>query len=65
MCKSKAEVWFYEAIEKTATPQGDTSRIYLPRHWAGKKVRIFLLEEAERKKYNNKIKSSQESGNSN
>ncbi len=60
MCKSKAEVWFYEAIEKTAAPQGDTARIYLPRHWGGKKVRIFLLEEAERKSYNKKLEKSQE-----
>jgi len=52
-------MWFYEAIEKTATPQGDTSRIYLPRHWGGKKVRIFLLEEAGRKTYNKKFKSGQ------
>lgn len=35
----------YETIEKTAKPSGNTSRVYVPKNWEGKKVMVILLEK--------------------
>ena len=34
----------YEAVEKTATKGGNSARIYVPKQWEGKKVKVILLE---------------------
>ena len=34
----------YEAVEKTAMLGGNSARIYVPKHWIGKKVRAVLIE---------------------
>lgn len=34
----------YDTREKTVERQGNSGRVYLPRAWIGKKVRIFLVE---------------------
>jgi len=34
----------YEAVEKIATKGGNSSRIYVPKQWEGKKVKVILLE---------------------
>ncbi len=34
----------YEAVEKTAVKGGNSSRIYVPKSWEGKKVKAILLE---------------------
>lgn len=34
----------YEAIEKIATKGGNSARIYVPKQWEGKKVKVILLE---------------------
>jgi putative transposon-encoded protein len=34
----------YEAVEKTAQCGGNSARIYVPKHWQGKKVKAVLLE---------------------
>ena len=34
----------YEIVEKTAEVGGNSARIYVPKHWIGKKVRAVLLE---------------------
>ena len=34
----------YEVIEKIADQGGNSARIYVPKHWMGKKVRAVLLE---------------------
>ena len=34
----------YEVIEKKAERGGNSTRIYLPKHWIGKKVRAVLIE---------------------
>ena len=34
----------YEVVEKTAEIGGNSARIYVSRHWIGKKVRAILIE---------------------
>lgn len=34
----------FEVVEKTAEKGGNSSRIYVPKHWQGKKVRAVLIE---------------------
>ena len=34
----------YEAIEKIATKGGNSARVYVPKQWEGKKVKVILLE---------------------
>ncbi len=35
----------YEAVEKIAHAGGTSARIYVPKHWQGKKVKAVLLEQ--------------------
>ena len=35
----------YEVLEKDVKPSGSSSRIYLPKHWEGKKAKAILVEE--------------------
>lgn len=35
----------YEALEKVAQAGGNSARIYVPKHWKGKKVKVILLEK--------------------
>lgn len=35
----------YEVVEKRAEQGGNSARIYVPRHWLGKKVRAILIEK--------------------
>jgi putative transposon-encoded protein len=34
----------FEAVEKVAQAGGNSARIYVPKHWQGKKVKVVLLE---------------------
>jgi len=34
----------YEAIEKTAKYSGNGAQIYVPKHWANKRVKVVLIE---------------------
>jgi len=34
----------FEVVEKTAKLSGNGAQIYVPKHWAGKKLRVVLLE---------------------
>ena len=34
----------YEVVEKKAELRGNSARIYVPKHWIGKKVRAVLIE---------------------
>lgn len=34
----------YEVVEKKAELGGNSGRIYVPKHWIGKKVRAILIE---------------------
>ena len=35
----------YEAVEKVAQAGGNSARLYVPKHWKGKKVKAILLEK--------------------
>lgn len=35
----------YEIIEKVAMLTGNGARIYVPKNWAGKKIRAVLIEQ--------------------
>ena len=35
----------YEAVEKIAQEGGNSARIYVPKHWQGKKVKAVLIEK--------------------
>ena len=35
----------YEVVEKTAEAGGNSARIYVPKHWLGKRVKAVLIEE--------------------
>ena len=35
----------YEAVEKVAQVGGNSARVYVPKHWKGKKVKVILLEK--------------------
>lgn len=36
----------YKVLDKVArSPSGNSARIYVPKSWAGKKVRVLLLEK--------------------
>ena len=34
----------FEVVEKVADAGGNSARIYVPKHWIGKKVRAVLIE---------------------
>ena len=34
----------YEVIEKRATKGGNSARVYVPKQWEGKTVKVILLE---------------------
>ncbi len=34
----------FEAVEKVAQAGGNSARIYVPKNWQGKKVKVVLLE---------------------
>jgi len=40
----KIELEGFEVVEKTAVKGGNSSRIYVPKKWEGKKVRAVLIE---------------------
>ena len=40
----KMEMRGYEAVEKVAQAGGNSARIYVPKHWQGKKVKAVLIE---------------------
>lgn len=41
----KMEMLGYEVVEKVAMPSGNSSRVYLPVSWRGKRVRAVRLEK--------------------
>lgn len=42
----KIEVQAYQVVEKTVKSSGNSGRVYVPKEWVGKKVKVFLLEPA-------------------
>lgn len=43
----KIEVEAYEALEKTVTASGNSGRVYAPKEWIGKRVKLLLLDSLE------------------
>lgn len=35
-----------QIIEKTVKPSGNSGRVYLPKDWIGKRVKVVLLESS-------------------
>ena len=35
----------FEALEKVAQAGGNSARVYVPKHWEGKKVKVVLHEQ--------------------
>ena len=35
----------YEAVEKVAQAGGNSARVYVPKAWQGKKVKVILLDK--------------------
>lgn len=46
----KVEVQAYQVVEKTVKTSGTSGRVYVPKEWVGKKVKVFLLEPATEEK---------------
>jgi putative transposon-encoded protein len=40
----KIQMEGFEVVEKVADKGGNSARIYVPKHWIGKKVRAVLVE---------------------
>ena len=40
----KMQMEGFEVVEKVADKGGNSARIYVPKHWIGKKVRAILIE---------------------
>lgn len=38
----------YEVVEKKVKSSGNSGRVYLPKDWIGKKVKILLIETVDR-----------------
>jgi putative transposon-encoded protein len=41
----KIEVKGYEVIEKRVNATGSSGRVYVPKKWVGKRVKVILLEK--------------------
>lgn len=41
----KIEVQAYQVVEKTVKLSGNSGRVYVPKEWVGKRVKVFLLEQ--------------------
>lgn len=35
---------FFEIVEKTVKPEGNSGRVYVPKSWVGKRVKVVLIE---------------------
>ncbi|MBU0471114.1 MAG: DUF2080 family transposase-associated protein [Nanoarchaeota archaeon] len=41
----KMQMEGYEVVEKKAERGGNSARVYVPKAWIGKKVRVVLIEQ--------------------
>jgi len=48
MAKVKITIEGYEVIEKTVKGGGNSGRVYLPKFWIGKRVKIILLDRVNK-----------------
>jgi putative transposon-encoded protein len=40
----RIEITAYQILEKTVKESGNSGRVYVPKEWVGKKVKIALIE---------------------
>lgn len=43
----KVELEAYQVIEKEVASSGNSGRVYVPKEWIGKKVKIVLIDPLE------------------
>lgn len=48
MEEGEYKIHAYEILEKEVKKAGNTGRVYLPRSWIGKKVKVVLVEPADK-----------------
>lgn len=48
--KMKVELEANQVIEKTVTASGNSGRVYVPKTWVGKRVKILLIEPMQENK---------------
>ena len=46
---SKFEVFGFELLDREVKQSGNTGRVYLPKSWIGKRVRIIRVSRLEKK----------------
>lgn len=51
----------YEVIEKTVKPGGNSGRVYVPKSWINKRVKVLLLEPANSNTKSNASPNEQKS----
>ena len=44
MAQMQVSMTAYEVIEKTVKASGNSGRVYVPKEWVGRKVKVMLLE---------------------
>ena len=42
----EVKVQAYQIIEKTVKASGNSGRVYVPKDWVGKRVKVVLVERA-------------------
>jgi len=47
MRKIRVTIEGYEVVEKVVKGSGSSGRVYLPKSWIGKKVKIILIEPVD------------------
>lgn len=40
----KVELEAYQVIEKTVKSSGNSGRVYVPKEWIGKRVKVLLMD---------------------
>lgn len=46
----EVKVQAYQVIEKTVKTSGNSGRVYVPKEWVGKRVKVILLETISNRK---------------
>lgn len=46
----KIELEAYQVIEKEVKSSGNSGRVYVPKEWVGKRVKIILIEQQDHSK---------------
>jgi putative transposon-encoded protein len=44
MAQMQISMTAYQVVEKTVKASGNSGRVYVPKEWVGKRVKVMLLE---------------------